>query len=137
MSMSETATKTLDDPSSKLDRAAAVAIRNIRATIHTTSIDIPLLDGKVAGYGREEQKEFVFCEVENDQGVSGFGLTGHLLARSVVDALERHILSLCKDVDPRGVEAIHNRFWWELTHCAMTGVLRSALFCRMGSGSVG
>src|SRR3546814_12387050 len=104
MSMSETATKTLDDPSSKLDRAAAVAIRNIRATIHTTSIDIPLLDGKVAGYGREEQKEFVFCEVETDQGVSGFGLTGHFLARSVVAALERHILPLVTDMDPPDVD---------------------------------
>src|SRR3546814_6109238 len=98
MSMSETATKSLDDSSSRLNRAPAVAIRNMRATIHTTSIDIPLLDGKVAGYGREEQKEFVFCEVETDQGVSGFGLTGHFLARSVVEALERHILPLVEDM---------------------------------------
>src|SRR3546814_19884102 len=100
MSMSEAATKSLDDSSSRLNRAPAVAIRNIRATIHTTSIDIPLLDGQVAGYGREEQKEFVFCEVETDPGVSGFGLTGHFLALPVVEALERPILPPGHEMTP-------------------------------------
>ena len=51
-------------------RTAPVSITNIRASIHTTSIAIPLLEGKVAGYGREEQKEFVVCEVETARGAA-------------------------------------------------------------------
>jgi L-alanine-DL-glutamate epimerase-like enolase superfamily enzyme len=110
-------------------RAAPARIASIRATIHTTSIDIPLLKEKVSGYGREEQKEFVFCEVETDQGVSGFGLTGHFLARSVVEALERHIFPVVKGMDPRNSEAIHHAVWWKLNPRAMTGVISSALSC--------
>ena len=100
-----------------------VRIADIRASIHTTAIAIPLLEGKVAGYGREEQKEFVFCEVETDQGVSGFGLTGHFLARSVVEALHGYFLPLVKGMDPRDVEAIHHKVWWKLNPRAMTGVI--------------
>ena len=32
-------------------------IKNIKASIHSTAISVPLLEGKVQGYGREEQKE--------------------------------------------------------------------------------
>jgi L-alanine-DL-glutamate epimerase-like enolase superfamily enzyme len=110
-------------------RAAPVRIENIRASIHTTSIAIPLLKRKVAGYGREEQKEFVVCEVETDQGTSGFGLTGHFLARSVVAALERHFLPIVTGMDPRDSEAIHQRIWQKLNPRAMTGVVSSALSC--------
>jgi hypothetical protein len=59
-----------------------VKIRDIRASIHSSTTIIPLLEGKVHGYGRGEQKEFVFCEVETDYGLSGLAITGHFLARS-------------------------------------------------------
>ena len=114
----ETAEATMSKP---------VRITAIRATIHTTSIDIPLLEGKVAGYGREEQQEFVVCEVETDAGVSGFGLTGHFLARSVAEALNRHFLPVLEGMDPRNVEAIHQKVWWKLNPRAMTGTISSAL----------
>ena len=109
--------------------AEPVKITAIRASIHTTSIAIPLLEGKVAGYGREEQKEFVFCEVETDKGVSGFGLTGHFLARAVVEALEKHVFPVVQGMDPRDTEAIHQRVWWKLNPRAMTGTISSALSC--------
>jgi L-alanine-DL-glutamate epimerase-like enolase superfamily enzyme len=121
------ATRTAEDHDNLL--AAPVRITAIRASIHTTSIDIPLLEGKVAGYGREEQKEFVFCEVETDKGVSGFGLTGHFLARSVVEALEKHLFPVVQGMDPRNVEAIHQKVWWKLNPRAMTGTISSALSC--------
>ena len=109
--------------------SSPVKIASIRASRHTVSIEVPLIEGKVAGYGREEQKEFVFCEVETDHGTSGFGLTGHFLARSVVEALERHILPLVKGMDPRDVERLHQRIWSKLNPRAMTGVISSALSC--------
>lgn len=114
-------------PSQELGRG--LRIKDIRASIHTTSIAIPLLDGKVAGYGREEQKEFVVCEVETEDGVSGIGLTGHFLAHAVVEALHTHFLPLVRDMDARDVEAIHKRVWQKLNPRAMTGVISSALSC--------
>ncbi|MFC9433123.1 mandelate racemase/muconate lactonizing enzyme family protein [Nocardia sp. NPDC057030] len=102
-------------------------IKDIRASVHTTSIDVPLLSERVSGYGREEQREFVFCEVETDAGLTGVALTGHFLARAVVVALERHFLPVVLDMDPRDVEAIHQRVWRTLNPRTMTGVVSSAL----------
>ncbi|MGE5767573.1 MAG: mandelate racemase/muconate lactonizing enzyme family protein, partial [Bacteroidota bacterium] len=59
-------------------------IKDIRASLHGFSITIPLLEGRVQGYGREEQTHFVFCDVETDEGHVGYGLTGHFLAKSVI-----------------------------------------------------
>ena len=104
-------------------------IREIRATIHTSTISVPLLERKVHGYGREEQKEFVFCEVETDDGLSGLAITGHFLARSVVAALKSYVLPVVRDMDVRDTEAIHQRIWSKLNPRAMTGVISSALSC--------
>jgi L-alanine-DL-glutamate epimerase-like enolase superfamily enzyme len=104
-------------------------IKNIRASIHSTAITVPLLEGKVQGYGREEQKEFVFCEVETDDGLAGLAITGHFLARSVVTALKLYVLPTVKDMDARDLEAIHQKIWLKLNPRAMTGVISSALSC--------
>jgi hypothetical protein len=37
----------------------------------------------------EEQREFVFCEVEMDEGVTGVALTGHFPARSLAVVSDR------------------------------------------------
>lgn len=102
-------------------------IKDIRASVHTTSIEVPLLDGRVRGYGREEQKNFVFCEVETDEGLTGVAVTGHFLAHAVVVALERHFLPAVLDLDPREIEAVHQRIWQRINPRAMTGVVSSAL----------
>lgn len=107
--------------------SCVMRIKDIRASVHTTSIDVPLLTGKVAGYGREEQREFVFCEVETDDGRTGIALTGHFLARSVVAALHRHFLPVVTDMDARDLEAIHERIWRKINPRTMTGVVSSAL----------
>jgi L-alanine-DL-glutamate epimerase-like enolase superfamily enzyme len=106
-----------------------VKIREIRASVHTSAITVPLLEQKVRGYGREEQKEFVFCEVETDDGLSGLAITGHFLARSVVVALKSYVLPEVRDMDVRDTEAIHQKIWSKLNPRAMTGVISSALSC--------
>ena len=102
-------------------------IKDIRASVHTTSIEVPLLPGRVSGYGRQEQKEFVFCEVETDEGLTGVSITGHFLARAVVVALEQHFLPAVQDLDARDLEAVHQRVWQALNPRTMTGVVSSAL----------
>src|SRR3546814_4662809 len=102
-------------------------IKDIRASLHGFSISIPLLEGRVQGYGREEQTHFVFCEVETDEGHVGYGLTGHFLAKSVIVALHEHVLPVVKDMDPRDLEAIHQKVWKRLNPRAMTGTVSMAL----------
>src|SRR3546814_18498380 len=81
------------------------------------------------GYGREEQTHFVFCEVETDEGHVGYGLTGHFLAKSVIVALHEHVLPVVKDMDPRDLDAIHQKVWKHLSPRAMTGTVSMALSC--------
>lgn len=104
-------------------------IKDVRSSLHGFSIKIPLLEGRVQGYGREEQKHFVFCEVETDEGHVGYGLTGHFLAKSVIVALREHVLPTVRDMDARDVEAIHARVHRALNPRAMTGVVSMALSC--------
>lgn len=104
-------------------------IKDIRASLHGFSIEIPLLEGKVQGYGREEQTHFVFCEVETDEGIVGYGLTGHFLAGVVIEALHHHVLPTVRDMDVRDLEAIHQRVWKKLNPRAMTGTVSMALSC--------
>ncbi len=75
-------------------------IKNIQASIHTVDIEIPLA-GKIEGYGRAEQRHFVLAQVETDDGLTGIGLTGHFLSRSVVAALETDMLDCVRDMDAR------------------------------------
>lgn len=104
-------------------------IKDIRASLHGFSIEIPLLQGRVQGYGREEQTVFVFCEVETDEGIIGYGLTGHFLARAVIEALHHHVLPTVRDMDVCDLEAIHQRVWKKLNPRAMTGTISMALSC--------
>src|SRR5690606_26058847 len=92
----------------------AMKIMDIRASLHGFSIEIPLIEGKVQGYGRAEQTHFVFCQVETDEGHVGYGLTGHFLARSVIVALEQHVLPVVRGMDVRDIERIHQTVWKEL-----------------------
>jgi L-alanine-DL-glutamate epimerase-like enolase superfamily enzyme len=102
-------------------------IKDIRTSVHTISITIPLLTEKVRGFGRDEQREFVFCEVETDDGLTGVAVTGHFLAHSVASALEQYFLPVVRDMDVRDVEAVHARVSQALNPRAMTGVVSSAL----------
>jgi L-alanine-DL-glutamate epimerase-like enolase superfamily enzyme len=103
--------------------SAVVKIERLSASVHEFPVTIPLIDEPI------EQRRVVICEVETDDGITGIGLTGHFLVFAVVAALERHFLPLVKGMDPRDVEAIHDRVWKVLNPRAMTGVVSSALSC--------
>lgn len=49
--------------------------------------------------------------------------------RSVVAALEEHVLPVVKGMDPRNFEAIRQAVWRKLNPRAMTGTISSALSC--------
>ena len=98
-------------------------IREIRASVHTIPVSIPLLDKPI------EDRKVVYCEVETDSGLTGIGLTGHFLPFAVQVALEREFSPIVKGLDARDIEAIHSAVWWKLNPRTMTGVVSSALSC--------
>lgn len=99
----------------------AMRIADIRASAHAVPIDKK---------GRQKGSfEFVFCEVESDQGIVGISATGNFLVHAVVSALRQHLLPLVKGMDVYELEAVHQRVWWQLNPRAMTGVISSALSC--------
>ncbi len=98
-------------------------IKSIKANVHEIFAEVPLLNHPL-------RRRIVFCEVETDDGYSGYGLTGGgFLPWSVVTALTKEFLPVVKDMDPRDTEALHEKVWWKLNQRSMTGVISSALSC--------
>ncbi len=96
-------------------------IKDIRPSVHGVDVTVPLIDKPI------ENRKFVFCEVETDEGHVGYALTGHFLPSAVATALKDSFLPLVKGMDPRDTEAIHHAVWWKLNPRTMTGVVSSAL----------
>ncbi len=96
-------------------------IKSLKASIHRIPIIVPLLDEGAL------KRDMVFCEVETDDGIIGWGVTGNYMAAAVVAALEKHIFPVVEGMDPRDTEAIHWAVWWKLNPRTMTGVISNAL----------
>jgi L-alanine-DL-glutamate epimerase-like enolase superfamily enzyme len=96
-------------------------IANIKASLHRHAIEIEGISEAV------EQRQFVFVEVETDDGLKGFGVTGQFLPWSVLPCIEKHIFPAIKGMDPRDTEKIHMTVWKKLNPRAYTGVISNAL----------
>ena len=76
-------------------------IGDIRASLHRHEIDLP-------GIGKSiESRMFVFVEVETDEGLKGFGITGSILPWAVIACIEHHLAPALKGRDALHTEAIH------------------------------
>jgi L-alanine-DL-glutamate epimerase-like enolase superfamily enzyme len=96
-------------------------ITDIKASLHRNEIDLP-------GIGKSiESRSFVFVEVETDEGISGFGITGQFLPWAVIAAIRDHILPVIKGLDPYHTERIHADIWRKINNRAYTGVISNAL----------
>ena len=78
-------------------------IKDIRASVHRLPIYLPRFAEPT------EHRHHVFCEVETDDGHVGIGLTARFLTRAVASALTHDILPAVRDMDPRDLEAVHER----------------------------
>lgn len=96
-------------------------IKDIKASVHQYSVTLPMIDKPL------EHRQFVFCEVETDEGLKGCGITGAFMPFAAVTTLENDLLGVVKDMDPRDTEAIHHKVWWALNPRAYTGVISNAL----------
>ncbi len=96
-------------------------IENIKASVHKFNITLPLLVKPL------KDRKIVFCEIETDEGILGWGMTGHFLPFAITSVLENDILAVVKGMDPRDIEAIHDKIWWKLNPRCLTGVISNAL----------
>src|SRR5690606_15667382 len=100
---------------------ARMKIRSIQARVHQLEVRVPLLTQPI-------RRKAVLCEVETDDGHVGHGLTGGAyLPFAIATAIEKEFFPLLKGMDPRAMEAIHEKVWWKINQRSMTGVVSSAL----------
>lgn len=77
-----------------------------------------------------DYRNHVFCEVETDEGHVGYGMTARFLAPAVAVTLTNDILPVVKDMDPRDLEAIHDRVARVVSERGiMTGVNLATVSC--------
>ncbi|MFQ6016631.1 MAG: mandelate racemase/muconate lactonizing enzyme family protein [Kiloniellaceae bacterium] len=99
-------------------------IKDIRASVHRLPIYIPLFNEPIA------HRNHVFCEVETDNGAVGYGMTARFLTPAVAVILTNDILPAVKDMEPRDLEAIHERVARVVSERGiMTGVNLAAVSC--------
>ncbi len=78
-------------------------IANVRAGIHRIDGKLPV-SGKPAGDTLR-----VVCEVETEDGHTGFGMTGRFLVEATAAAINHHLGPAVRGLDPRDVEAVSAR----------------------------
>ena len=89
--------------------------------MHRHEIDLP-------GIGKSiESRIFVFVEVDTDEGVSGFGVTGSIMPWAIIACIEDHMKPALVGRDAYRIEQIHSHVWKKLNSRAYTGVVSNAL----------
>ena len=96
-------------------------IKSVKASLHRYEIDLPGIGASI------ELRQFVFVELETEDGRNGMGVTGHFLPWSLIPAIEDHILPAIRGLDVRDTEKIHHTVWKSLNNRAYTGVISNAL----------
>lgn len=96
-------------------------IADIRAAVHSVPLRVPLIDALV------QHRRLVSLRLETEDGLVGFGMTGHYQAAGSVAILHDEILPAVRGMDVRDVEAVHDRVFKKVNRRAMTGAVSSAL----------
>jgi len=95
-------------------------ITNVRASTHNASIEVPLLDKPV-------EWSLVFVQVETDEGITGYGITGGGQRLAVKEFINRELGPLLNGKNPLETEAVMNLATRVHNPRAQTGVFSSAI----------
>ena len=69
----------------------------------------------------------VIVEIETDNGIIGYGVTGGWLPSPVKEFINREVAPFLIGEDPLRTERVWNRMFWEFNQRALTGVWSSAM----------
>jgi L-rhamnonate dehydratase len=95
-------------------------IIRVEATTHIVAVPVPLLDEPV-------MRPLVFCSVETDEGITGYGITGPIQRHAVRELINREIAPRVLGADPFETERIWQDLYIELNPRAQTGAWSSAV----------
>lgn len=97
-------------------------IKDVRVSVHRFENSIPLINKRL------EDDYRIICEIETDEGHTGFGNASRFLWHGVAAVVKHHIAPAIIDMDPRDLEAIHARLQPILSERgSMTGINLTAL----------
>ncbi len=95
-------------------------IVRVEATTHVVAVPVPLLDEPV-------MRPLVFCSVETDEGITGYGITGPIQRHAVRELINREIAPRVIGADPFETERIWQDLYIELNPRSQTGAWSSAV----------
>lgn len=99
-------------------------IASVSVSVHRIEVELPVIH-KPAGDGVR-----VLCEVETDDGLTGFGMTGRFLSHGVAACVQHHLGPAVIGMDPRDLEAICARLTPLVSERGrMSGINLAALAC--------
>ncbi len=95
-------------------------IARVEATTHNVMVPVPLLKEPVP-------RPMVFCQVETDEGITGYGISGPIQRLGVREFINREVAPKVKGMDPLATERIWHRLYIDLNPRSQTGVWSSAV----------
>ena len=95
-------------------------ITNVQATTHNVPVPVPLMDEPV-------MRPFVFCQVDTDAGVTGYGISGPIQRKAVREHINAELGPLVTGMDPMDTERIWHLCYVEHNPRSQTGTWSSAV----------
>jgi L-rhamnonate dehydratase len=100
--------------------AAVPKITSIKASIHYVPVNIPLLN-------KPSKSQIVFVEVNTDQGLTGYGLTGNVQVSGVANFINLQLAPFLKGKNVLDTEARWQEMFLTFNNRWQTGVWSSAV----------
>lgn len=98
-------------------------ISDVRASVHRFEVALPLRRSNPVA-------ERIYCEIELEDGRTGFGMTGKFMPHAVAAAVNHHLKPAILGMDVRDMEKLHARLEAVMTERGqMSGINLTALSC--------
>ncbi|MGH9326489.1 MAG: mandelate racemase/muconate lactonizing enzyme family protein [Terriglobia bacterium] len=101
-------------------KAPGPRISSVRASVHNVPVEVPLL-------ARPLKRQFVFVEINTDEGITGYGLTGNLQSFGVREFINRQLAPFLKGKSALDTEARWQEMFLTFNPRYQTGAWSSAV----------
>ncbi|MGH9434156.1 MAG: mandelate racemase/muconate lactonizing enzyme family protein, partial [Terriglobia bacterium] len=112
--------KAAEQGSSPGRAAAGLRISSVKATVHDVPVHVPVLEKTL-------KTQLVFVEVNTDEGVTGYGLTGNLQCFGVREFINRQLAPFLKGKNALETEARWQEMFLTFNPRYQTGAWSSAV----------
>lgn len=102
------------------EKTSGLRITSVKATVHNVPVKVPLLE-------KQMMTEIVFVEINTDQGITGFGLTGNLQSFGVCEFINRQLAPFLKGRNALETEARWQEMFLTFNPRYQTGAWSSAV----------